>query len=228
MVPTLSKLPPSITHNKERHQKCILLLFKPFTCFQELYSSINWDETYSEFLETTDHMQYIENIEELQTEKEKGNDENDDEIADDEGNEDCIDNEADDTDSDVDEQTIEALEIIKRTSWLNESRSHHPTGQNMQPIIEHTSRSTVWTNETQRQNDDLLNNDESDESEIQQEPVLNPAQPMEINDNNITIEQHDTQTDNDDIQEIVDDTICKYSLNKKQRVAFEMSIANVI
>merc|ERR1712096_94947 len=50
MVPTLSKLPPSINQNRERHQKCILLLFKPFTCLEDLYT-IDLDETYSEFLE---------------------------------------------------------------------------------------------------------------------------------------------------------------------------------
>ena len=103
-VPALSQLPPSIHQNKEKHQKCILLQFKPFTCFDELYT-VNWDVTYSEFLETTKHVQYIENIEELQTEKDRnnendGNDENNVENADDEGYDDC--NEVDDTDSDVD------------------------------------------------------------------------------------------------------------------------------
>jgi hypothetical protein len=75
----------------------------------------------------------------------------------------------------------------------------------------------------------MLNDDESDECAIQQEPILNPTQSMEINDDNdndVTIERHDTQEDH--IQEIVDDTIHKYSLNKKQRTAFEMSIENVI
>ena len=88
MVPTLSIFPPSSKSNEDKFQKCMLLLFKPFTSFLELYNGVSWDETYLEFLETTERMNNIENIEEVHLDidarKENGeNDENDEEIVDD-------------------------------------------------------------------------------------------------------------------------------------------------
>ena len=232
MVPTLSKLPPSINKNRERHQMCILLLFKPFTSYAELCSA-SWNETYSEFLEITEYKQYIENIEELHKgieEKEDNNDDaNDDEIADDEGIDDNWD--IDETDTGIDLQTTEALDIIKSTPWLNESSCYHEAKQTMQTVIEHSSRSSCWTDQMKKQNDDILNNDESAEFENQQEPVSNLTPSITIHDDediDISIERVDTQNDCDRIQVIVDDTIRKYSLNKKQRKAFELSIENVI
>ena len=65
-------------------------------------------------------MQYIENIEELHRgikEKDDCNDENNYEIADDEGNDDYC--PIDETDTGMDLQTTEALDIIKSTPWLN-------------------------------------------------------------------------------------------------------------
>jgi hypothetical protein len=65
MVPTLSKLPPSSKDNKDTYQKCILLLFKPFTTYEELFNGISWNETYNNLLEVTEHKQYIDNIQEM-------------------------------------------------------------------------------------------------------------------------------------------------------------------
>ena len=233
MVPTLSKLPPSINKNRERHQMCILLLFKPFTSYEELCNA-SWNETYSEFLEITEYKRYIENIEELhkgieEREKDSNDETNDDEIADDEGNDDNC--EVDEIDTGIDIQTTEALDIIKSTPWLNQSSCNHKAKQNMQPIIEHSSRSSFWTDEMKKQNEDILNDDESAECENQQEPVFNPTPSIATHDDNdidISIERVGIQDDSDRVQEIVDDTIRKYSLNKKQQKAFEMSIQNVI
>ena len=62
----------------------MLRLFKPFTCFVELYDGINWDETYANFIEVTEHKQYIENIDELHVgieDKEGNDDENSEELV---------------------------------------------------------------------------------------------------------------------------------------------------
>ena len=64
-VPCLSKLPPSSKSDQLRFQKCILLLFKPFVSFDDLYNGISWSDTYDEFLVDTDKQKYILNIEEL-------------------------------------------------------------------------------------------------------------------------------------------------------------------
>ena len=60
LVPTLSKLPPSSDRNITRYRKCVLLLFKPFSTFEELYNGISWDETFSEFMDVTNNKRYIE------------------------------------------------------------------------------------------------------------------------------------------------------------------------
>ena len=80
MVPTLSKLPPSSKNNKDKYQKCVLLLFKPFTTFEELFNGVGWNETFLDFIDVTEHKTYIENIEELHIgieEKKENDDEND-------------------------------------------------------------------------------------------------------------------------------------------------------
>ena len=162
-------------------------------------------------------------------EKDSNDETNDDEIADDEGNDDNC--EVDEIDTGIDIQTTEALDIIKSTPWLNQSSCNHKAKQNMQPIIEHSSRSSFWTDEMKKQNEDILNDDESAECENQQEPVFNPTPSIATHDDNdidISIERVGIQDDSDRVQEIVDDTIRKYSLNKKQQKAFEMSIQNVI
>ena len=41
LVPSLSKLPPNKTTRKVEHQKCMLLLFKPFTVYSDLFNGIS-------------------------------------------------------------------------------------------------------------------------------------------------------------------------------------------
>ena len=131
MVPTLSKLPPTSNQNKIKYQKCVLLLFKPFTCFEELYDGISWDETYSNFLQATNYRQYVENLQELHIGiEEKQNDESN-EVVDEIEDEECDDDPLNETDVGLDSQTTEALDIIRNTSWLDESISTHQTEQNI-------------------------------------------------------------------------------------------------
>ena len=79
----------------------------------------------------------------------------------------------------------------------------------------------------EKQNRDILNNVEPDECEIPEEPLV--TQFTQTQDNHV--ELHLEQCDNaqeDLIQNIVDDTIRKYKLNRKQKVAFNSAIENVI
>ena len=104
-------------------------------------------------------------------------------------------------------------------------------GLNMEPVVEHSSRSSCWTDDMKKQNDDVLNDDELDESVREEEPALNPMEFISVHDDtniDVSIERIDTQEDDNRIQEIVENTILKYILNKKQRKAFEVCIENVI
>ena len=80
LIPALSKLPPNRNSNKEKYFKCMLLLFKPFDTFAELYNGISWKDSY----ETTDFaspfVDYIANIQEMHIgiqERQENSDDND-------------------------------------------------------------------------------------------------------------------------------------------------------
>ena len=172
-IPTLTKLPPSSTQDRVKFQKCMLLLFKPFTTFEELYNGISWNETYLEFLEITDKKQHIDNIEELHKgiEGKDENDENDDIIEEIE-DEDCEDdpNQLEDTDdTELDSETVEAIKVIESTPWLNESISDPRNESNLHSLFEGNSSNIPsiknWQKDMKRQNQDIVDNPESENND---------------------------------------------------------------
>ena len=233
MVPTLSTLPPSSKENKDKYQKSILLLFKPFTSFEELYNGISWNETYSDFLEVTEHTQYIENLQELHNGKEKtetgNNDENNDDVVDDILDDECDDDtsQLDEADTGLDSETNDALDIIKNTPWLDESISNHQTDvSDFLPVFHNTCQ---WKDDIKKQNQDKVNDVGPEESEIQGESPTQFTATHEDNDVDVDFStERCTDTQPDSIEKIRDDTILEFNLNKKQKKAFELAIDNVI
>ena len=237
LVPSLSKLPPSGTNNKDKYQKCMLLLFKPFTCLSDLYDGISWDESY-ETTEFTGYTHCIENIQEmhigLQEREDARNDdengENDDNTVDDTVDDDDDELDVDPIDmkeTDIDSQTTEALDIIKNTGWLDESISNQ---QNIQPVFDNSCPlppSSRWKTDIKKQNRDKLDDVEpNDECEVE-EQLLTPRESTEIQ-NDCDVAFSIEACDDIDLDEIASDIIRKYSLNKKQKVAFHSAIKNVI
>ena len=239
LVPTLSKLPPSSKDDKTKYQKCILLLFKPFTFFEELFTGITWDETYSNFLEITEYTQNIANIDELhkgiEEKREKSYDDesdiNVDEIVDDECDDDT--DQLEETDTGLDMGISEALDIIKNTPWLNESISNRRNVQSMQPEFQNSSRPPVinnWEEDLKKQNQDIVDNVKPDECRIQSETQFIAT----FDDNAVDIDFSTErcspiiQEETDPIEKIKYDTIRQFELNRKQKKAFEMAIENVI
>lgn len=51
--------------NKETFQQHMLLLFKPFTCYEHLYDGLSWDTSYESFYQVTNFVKYIDNISEM-------------------------------------------------------------------------------------------------------------------------------------------------------------------
>ena len=238
MDPTLSKLPPSSNKNKLKYQQCILLLFKPFTSFDELYNGISWDETYLQFLTVTEHTQYIENIDELHKgiEEKQENNENGDEVADEiADDDDPSQNETDDDDSGLDPETTEALDVIRNTRWLDESISNHRNRQSMQPLFEPNSRLPryeIWKGDMDKQNKDKQDNnglDEGYESEIHDEPPATDIAATNDNtdlDINFTLESVEQEVDR--VRILRDEIINERTLNKKQKESFLMITDNII
>ena len=64
VVPSLSFFPPSENYNSEKFYKCMLLLFKPFTCFGDLYNGISWEDSYTS-ADFGHNASYIDNIQEM-------------------------------------------------------------------------------------------------------------------------------------------------------------------
>ena len=239
MIPTLSKLPPSNRSNQVRYQKCILLLFKPFNSFEELYDGTSWNDTYLKFLRVTENEQYIENIQELLMNME--DDEND------ENNEDVIEeNEEDQCDADpsqldesdaigLDPQTTEALEVIQNTSWLDESVSSHQSRPSVELLFDQEfdrfQQSVNWKNDMEKQNQDKVDNPEADQSDNEEEPSGIEIPAVNGNDDadvDFSMEPVDVEQEYDSIIGLRDDIIRERTLNKKQQIAFEVATANVI
>ena len=85
-IPALSKLPSNPNTSEEKFQKCMLLLFKPFSCFSDLYNGISWENSY-ETSDFTRFINYIENIHEMhigldEKEENRHNDDDDENTGD--------------------------------------------------------------------------------------------------------------------------------------------------
>ena len=125
----------------------------------------------------------------------------------------------------IDSQTLEAVDIIKQTGWLEESTSTQPS---MQPIFDaRHPLPTIkqWKRDIKKQNKDMRDNidpNEYDEEDLILNPTLSPVQ------ENIDVGLSMDACDDIDLDEIAAEIIQRYSLNRKQRYAFEISIKNVI
>ena len=233
LVPALSKLPPSKNSSKLKYQKCMLLLFKPFKTFTDLFNGISWDESYDTANFVSPYTEYIENIQEmhvgLEEKKTKGdedpNDNNDELIE--ELEEIDMDEVIEMAQKDLHDKTKSALKVIKeRTGWLEENMSNQ---QSANPINDNLLRpdKNLMENDIKKQNEDKVNGND-DENDLESEQAI-PSATMntpDTNDNDVTLS---TETCEDkDLEEIADDISEKYSLNKKQKVAFDLAIHNVI
>ena len=234
-VPSLSKLPSNPKTNEVKYQKCILLLFKPFSCFTDLYDGNSWSDSYetSDFKEMTN---YIENIQEMhigleEKAQNRDNDDDNDEANDDTMNssDEMSDDDPIDTSSayELDAQTNAALDTIRSTGWLRESVSNHPT---QGPIFTNDCplpSSEIWEDLLRKQNEDMLNNiQEEDDSDIA-DHIPTPEELLAMQSNNtvgFSVETSTVRDPSDIATEIMD----RYQLNRKQRVAFETAVANVI
>ena len=240
MIPTLSRLPPSSITNKLRYQKCILLLFKPFTRFEELYNGISWEETYSAFYESTENRRYIENLEDFLKgieEESETNKENDDQAREnfnEEGEDITQLEEADDTS--LDSRTTEALQIIRNTPWLDESISNHRIEGRGQPLFDRGSVSLLppsetWKADIEKQNKDKLDNTDVCESEIEDNPSLTQFSVLDGNENadvDFTIAAVDVEQEHERIKRIGEEIVSEKTLNKKQEKGFEIATNNII
>ena len=213
----------------------MLLLFKPFSCFSDLYNGISWKNSY-ETSDFTRFINYIENIHEMhigleEKEENRNNDDNDenavdtaedpyDELNDEEG---PITSEQDD----VHEKTTEALDIIRNsTNWLQESTSNQ---LNMRPVFDSDNPlppAKVWKKAIMKQNMDKRNNEDTVEDTLEQHiptvgQVMTARNEPEVT---FTVQPSDEK----DLDGIANDIIIEYSLNKKQKYAFKLAISNVI
>ena len=236
LVPSLSMLPPSIENNKEKYQKCILLLFKPFHLFTDLYNGTSWNDSFesTEFTDA-DCMQYIDNIQEMHIGlKEKQdtltNDNNDVDENDavDIGSDDWDIDNTEVNETEIDLNTTEALDIIKNTGWLEESTSNVQTSQ---PAVQNNYPlriSSRWKRNINKQNRDKLNNELTEQDDEVDQPGVFPIEYTDIQEDDIDVGFSVEASDDVDYDEIAARIIDRFSLNKKQKVAFELAIRNVV
>ena len=230
-VPSLSKLPPSSQSDKEKFQKCVLLLFKPFTIVTDLFNGTSWDESY----ETTDfaeNSRYVENIQEMHIGLQERDDARDDEdnCVNDDDMVDGVDEELENDPNvlkevEIDSQTLQAVEIIKQTGLLEESGPTQPVLQPTFDATRHIPGINQWKKDIRNQNKDILDNIDPYE-DVLEDLVLNPTESTVHDDRDVG---YDTDVCDDmDLDEIAAEIISRYSLNRKQRYAFEIATKNVI
>ena len=147
------------------------------------------------------------------------------EVSDDEMDPDAIEV----NDDEIDAQTTEAIDIIRNTGWLEESTRNIPSMQTSATdnILPPSRR---WEKDIKKQNQERLDNDESDDDD-NDDTVQDDLPTREYDDGvqdapdvGLTVEP----IDDIDYDVIAADIIQRYSLNRKQKVAFETSIRNVI
>ncbi len=218
----------------------MLLLFKPFASFEELYNGISWNETYSQFLEVTDKKQYIENIEELHKGiEEKEEDGNDDDVVDEIDDGECEDdpNQANETDdTGLDSETVEAMTVIESTPWLEESISNPQNERDLQSVLaengSHLPSFKTWEADMKRQTQDKKDNPES-ENNVDSTPTDFMATNV---DNNVEVtfsmmEQPtaaDIAIERNRVNRLREEISQKHTLNRKQKKVYEIATENVI
>ena len=231
-VPSLSKLPSSSENNKEKFQKCILLLFKPFRVVTDLFNGISWDESY-EATDFAENSRYVENIEEMHIGLQERNDACDDEDQNCENDDDVLDNvdeELENTvnglpEEEIDSVTLEAVEIVKLSGWLDESTSTQPDPKPTFDATHPIPGINQWKKDIRQQNRDILNGVEPEEDN--DEDLLFNSTQLPVQDDRDVGFTTDV-ADDIDLDDIAAEIITRFSLNRKQKYAFEMAIKNVI
>ena len=236
LVPSLSMLPPSRENNSDKFVKCMLLLFKPFSCLEDLFDGNSWEDSY-DMTDFTSFDKYIENIEEMhiglqeKSENRRDDDENDvnDETVVNEESDELMDTDAAQlTEEELDELTMNALNIIQRTGWLEESSLNIPP---VQHSVGHRQTSHIdnWKKDILQQNRQKLDNESEDENEAEDMQIDGPTFIEPTNQTNDIDVGFTVDTSDDlDYDEIASTIMQRYSLNMKQKVAFKNGIKNVI
>ncbi|XP_066924965.1 uncharacterized protein [Clytia hemisphaerica] len=235
VIPALSLLPPSEDGDKERFYTCILLLFKPFFKFTELFNGISWEDTYF----NTDFKQnstYILNIKQMHIglkEKEETNQERSasscEAIEEEDGEEIDFSREEINKEAlllqtqEIDLNTSQALNIIESSGWISQSKSSQELCLNMGSIAS-TSQQLHWKNEMKSQSQQELefmfsNTEESVECETSN---VNRTRENAILFN--TTEGHE----NSDLETVIDNIVSEFSLNPKQETAFKLATSNIV
>ena len=233
-VPSLSKLPSNPNSNKVMYQKCMLLLFKPFCCFTDLYDGNSWNDSYEtcDFAEMTN---YIDNIQEMHIGLEE-REQNRDNENEDESNADTVDSSDDELNDDnpiipieveLDAQTNSALDTIRSTGWLQESASTHQTTG---PIFTNDCPlppSKIWVDHLDKQKEDMLNDIQGNDNAEIEDHIPTPEELLAMHSDNSV--SYSVETCNDrDPSDIATEIMDRYQLNRKQRVAFKTAVTNVI
>ena len=237
LVPSLSKLPSSSNTNNKKFQQCILLLFKPFRVLADLFNGTSWEDSYK----TTDfgeNAQYIENIQEMHIglqEREDDRNDDDPDCVNEDDTVDDLDEELDDNanvlkEVEVDVQTLQAVEIVKQTGWLEESTGTQPVLQPTFDASRPIPSMSHWKKDIRKQNKDRRDNVDPDENNMDEDNtedlLFNPIQATVQDDRDVGFTTD--VCDDIDLDEIAAEIIRRYSLNRKQRYAFELAIKNVI
>lgn len=224
IVPSLSFLPPSEESNKEKFHICMLLLFKPFSNFSDLYNGISWENTYLS-AEFGRYLDQIKNIKEMHIgliEKEDNRSQSNlgtigEDVQDENDDIDFLREEVNNNhnsthqllEKDIDLMTSQALDIIKSSGWLNESN-------NSQSILSDNhfcssaSQQLLWKKDIKTQGEKILENMYTNENEEVENQIISGRSLSVQEDNSIEFSAEIYEEKNLDI--IITNIVTKFSL----------------
>ena len=250
LVPSLSLLPPREESNTEKFHICMLLLFKPFSKFTEIYNGISWDDSYSN-ADFGKCSKFIDNITEMHKglkEKEDNRTVTDDLTTDTTVEDEDVDFFVETIDrdeqiqdinrKDLDLTTSQAIDIIQSSGWLESTSQLSPKRQFDYDSSLTFSQQNKWKLDFRTQNESKLEKMYSNENNIFQDvqasqdfievrnTALTENNVVHISDNIILENENLLQNGNLDL--IIQSIIDEFTLNVKQTFAFHLIIENVV
>ena len=234
-IPILSYFPATQQYDPEKFYKCMLCLFKPFASFIDLYNGISWEDSYVSH-DFGPNIGYMKNMEEMNKglderngdrEKNAGEpDENGDDNYACPLDEDDYDGE-DNLEAFLDKENCpEIIDKLKESLTNNSTPSYGNFPSLPQPVL----RKKVWKKEMDNHAAQFKQMNNFGEEGI--DCYIHDSDSDTNNNYNLSSSQdidfHIDTVDAVNWEEILNDTINKFTLNPKQTVVFRLMTENTL
>ena len=235
IVPSLSFLPPSQLYDEEKFMICMLLLFKPFEKFDDLFNGISWRDSFDSH-DFGEDAKFVENLNQMHIGLEERQRNSNEEDIPERGDDDLavvddVDTALPDDDiapdpflTDIDYHLLQPLESCIPANAINNADYCEISSSSL-PF-----KRKCWDREMKEQAQRIEANLCSgiDANEIEESPVTdNPGGSRSYTDH-IDFEISSQHEDPVDIDGLLHDAKLQYCLNPKQAATFDLITSNTV